>query len=44
MTHGLQMLPDLMRELAKHVTEILVERRASLAADLVGEVAGGCTG
>ena len=33
MTHGLQMLPDLMRELAKHVTEILVERRASLAAD-----------
>ena len=30
MTHGLRMPPDVMRELATHVTEILVERSASL--------------
>ena len=32
MTHGLRMRPDVMRELAKHVTEILVERSAALPA------------
>ena len=30
MTHGLRMPPDVMRELATHVTEILVERNAGL--------------
>ena len=33
MTHGLRMPPDVMRELAKHVTEIIVERHAGLPAD-----------
>ena len=33
MTHGLRMPPELMRELAKHVTDILVERSAGLPAD-----------
>ena len=33
MTDGLRMPPDVMRELAKHVTEILVERSAGLPAD-----------
>ena len=30
MTHGLRMPPDLMRELAEYVTEILVERSRRL--------------
>ena len=33
MTHGLRMPPDLMRELAKHVTEVLIERSAGLPAE-----------
>ena len=33
MTHDLRMPPDVMRELSKHVTEILVERSAGLPAD-----------
>ena len=33
MTHGLRMSPDLMRELARQVTEILVERSERLPGD-----------
>ena len=33
MTHGLQMPPDVMRELAAHVTEILVRRNVRLPDD-----------
>ena len=33
MTHGLRMPPDVMRELATYVTEILVERNAGLRED-----------
>ena len=33
MTHGLRMPPDVMRELAKHVTEVLIERSAGLPAE-----------
>ena len=33
MTHGLRMSPDLMRELALQVTELLVERNTRLPAD-----------
>ena len=33
MTHNLRMPPDVMRELAHHVTEILIERSAGLSAD-----------
>lgn len=33
MTHGLRMSPDLMRELALQVTELLVERSTRLPAD-----------
>ncbi len=32
MTHGLQMPPELMRELARYVTEILVERSERLSS------------
>ena len=33
MTHGLRMSPDLMRELARQVTEILIERSESLPGE-----------
>ena len=33
MTTGLRMPPDVMRELAKHVTEVLIERSAGLPAE-----------
>ena len=33
MTHGLRMPPDVMRELAEHVTEILVRRNVRLPGD-----------
>ena len=33
MTHGPRMPAEVMRELARHVTEMLVERREGLSAD-----------